>query len=104
MSLWECKHCGLYNYHVQEQCKACFHYKYHQTQNTIMSHTQTIQTAKKQKYEHYKYQSPLTIILKRPLIAGLTVYGYIRKQNQFYPEEMIQLIYNFYFIEILSYH
>eukprot|EP01084_Bolivina_argentea_P163108 283801_1 len=48
---------------------------------------------------HRQYQSPLDIIRKRPLIF----YGYIRKQKQFYPTEIIQIIYNFYFIKILNY-
>eukprot|EP01084_Bolivina_argentea_P010966 20485_1 len=48
-------------------------------------------------------QSPLDIILKKPLIAELTVYGYIRRYNQFYLKQIIQIIYNFYFIKILNY-
>eukprot|EP01084_Bolivina_argentea_P043299 79784_1 len=50
-------------------------------------------------YEYYKYQSPLDIIGKRQLI----VYGYIQKYNPFYPKEIIQIIYNFYFIKISNY-
>eukprot|EP01084_Bolivina_argentea_P249655 418026_1 len=50
-----------------------------------------------------KHQSPLDMILKRSLIAELTVYGYIRKYKQFYLKEIIQIIYNFYLIKILNY-
>eukprot|EP01084_Bolivina_argentea_P171275 296728_1 len=46
-----------------------------------------------------QYKSPLAIIIKRPLIVA----GYIRKQKQFYPNEIIKIIYNFYLIEILNY-
>eukprot|EP01084_Bolivina_argentea_P163104 283795_1 len=71
-----------------------------QSQEEIDPHTKATQTVKKQnKYEYYKYQSPLDIIRKRPLI----VYGYIRKQNSFYPKEIIKMIYNFYFMKISSY-
>eukprot|EP01084_Bolivina_argentea_P163105 283796_1 len=71
-----------------------------QSQEEIDPHTKATQTVKKQnKYEYYKYQSPLDIIRKRPLI----VYGYIRKQNSFYPKEIIKMIYNFCFIKILNY-
>eukprot|EP01084_Bolivina_argentea_P174095 301563_1 len=86
MSLWECKHCGLYNHPIKNQCKACFF----KSQNKIV---------KKQK----RYESSLDVILKRPLIAELTVYGYIRKYEQFYINEIINMIYNFYFIKILNY-
>eukprot|EP01084_Bolivina_argentea_P282907 484384_1 len=92
MSLWECKHCGLYNYPVEKQCKACFYYQYNR-----------IEIIKKQnKYEYY-YQRPLDMIPKRPLIAELTVYGYIRIHKYFCPNEIIKMIYNFYFITIFSY-
>eukprot|EP01084_Bolivina_argentea_P295584 508936_1 len=50
---------------------------------------------KQKKYKYYKYESSLDTILKRPLI----VYGYIRRYKQFYPKELIQIIYNFYFIK-----
>eukprot|EP01084_Bolivina_argentea_P066515 121246_1 len=43
------------------------------------------------------------MIPKRPLIAELTVHGYIRKCKALYPMEIIKMIYNFYFIKILNY-
>eukprot|EP01084_Bolivina_argentea_P066511 121240_1 len=43
------------------------------------------------------------MIPKRPLIAELTVHGYIRKCKALYPMEIIKMIYNFYFITIFSY-
>eukprot|EP01084_Bolivina_argentea_P080138 145200_1 len=81
IALWECKHCGLNNYHVETHCKACF---YHQPQNRIISHTKPTQIAQKQnEYEYYQYKSPLDMIPKRRLI----VYGYIRKHKPFYPKK-----------------
>eukprot|EP01084_Bolivina_argentea_P143422 251865_1 len=41
----------------------------------------------KEKNKTKLYQSPLDIILKRPLTAELTVYGFIRKQKEFYPKK-----------------
>eukprot|EP01084_Bolivina_argentea_P070754 128660_1 len=90
---------------------------FHQCLTTEISHTSF--TKPQKKYEYYKcqspsdhviigtdqnkihtsitqYQSSLDVILKIPLI----VYGYIRKYKQFYPKEIIQIIYNFYFIII----
>eukprot|EP01084_Bolivina_argentea_P248105 415002_1 len=67
--------------------------------NNNISHTQHIQIVKKQN----KYEYPLDIILKKPLIAELTIYGYIRKYKPFYLKEIIKIIYNFYFIKILNY-
>eukprot|EP01084_Bolivina_argentea_P276554 471898_1 len=96
-ALWKCKHCGLYNYPVEAQCKACFYY---QSQNKMISHTTPMQIIKQKKYE---YKSPLNMILKRPLIAKSVVCGYIRTYIPFYPTEIIQMIYSFYFIPILSY-
>eukprot|EP01084_Bolivina_argentea_P075923 137587_1 len=48
-------------------------------------------------------QSPLDMIANRALISKLTVDGYIRKCKEFYPNEIIKIIYNFYFIKILNY-
>ncbi len=48
-------------------------------------------------------QSPLDMIPNRVLISELTVDGYIRKCKEFYPKEIIKIIYNFYFIKILNY-
>eukprot|EP01084_Bolivina_argentea_P070753 128659_1 len=93
---------------------------FHQCLTTEISHTSF--TKPQKKYEYYKcqspsdhviigtdqnkihtsitqYQSSLDVILKIPLI----VYGYIRKYKQFYPKEIIQIIYKFYFIKILNY-
>eukprot|EP01084_Bolivina_argentea_P276553 471897_1 len=100
ITLWQCTHCGLYNYPVKTQCKACFYYK---SQNKIISHP-PIQIVSEQRGSEYSgYQSPLNMTLKRPLIAHLTVYGYIRKYKHLYIEEIIKIIYNFYLIKILNY-
>eukprot|EP01084_Bolivina_argentea_P282909 484387_1 len=48
-------------------------------------------------------QLPLDILPNRALISELTVHGYIRKCKEFYPNEIIKIIYNFYFIKILNY-
>eukprot|EP01084_Bolivina_argentea_P146075 255874_1 len=66
-------------------------HEYHQSQNPDVK--------AQKKYEYHEHQPALDIIRKRPLI----VYGYIRKYNKFYPKEIIQMIYNFYFVAISSY-
>eukprot|EP01084_Bolivina_argentea_P285332 489283_1 len=96
--LWKCKHCESYNYPTKTQCKACFYDK--SPLNDNIPRTKPIQILQQQQQN---YESVLDIILKRALIVELTVYGYIRQYYQFYPKEIIQIIYNFYFIKILKY-
>eukprot|EP01084_Bolivina_argentea_P143421 251864_1 len=92
------------NLHKQKDTKEHFEHKQttpHRNDDFIMknkSHVNVTVYNDNNKDECCKYQSPLDIIRKRQLIF----YGYIRKQNHFYPNEIIKIIYNFYFIKILN--